>query len=293
MKLQKNKQKGFTLLELLVVISIISLLSSVALASLNSARDKAKIAAGIEYAGYLKRTMAKSIEFNFDDNSNLGLDSTGKKQGTISGGTLSASTDTYNNKGFSAIFPSGAAISWPSKTDSDFDFTNKSFSISVWLKTNGSNLSSNSYNSARLVWTGHCNIGQKGYTIALSNSGNPTGRIETGIIGEGGVGFYFHTSENINLLDNKWHNVSVVFNFTEKKASIYIDGKQITGIVNDNIGGACSTVTNGFLDFSQCAINYIPQNDATDIYIGKSPDGLCGTQRFAGLLDEIIILKEI
>jgi prepilin-type N-terminal cleavage/methylation domain-containing protein len=39
-----KRAQGFTLIELLVVISIISLLSSVALAALNSARDKAKYA---------------------------------------------------------------------------------------------------------------------------------------------------------------------------------------------------------------------------------------------------------
>ncbi len=40
----KKYRKGFTLIELLVVISIVSLVSSVVLASLNSSRQKAKIA---------------------------------------------------------------------------------------------------------------------------------------------------------------------------------------------------------------------------------------------------------
>ena len=52
--------RAFTLIELLVVISIISLLSGVVLASLNAAREKARIAAGTQFEGSLYRAVGGS-----------------------------------------------------------------------------------------------------------------------------------------------------------------------------------------------------------------------------------------
>jgi len=58
------KKRGFTLIELLVVIAIIGILSSVVLASLNTARDKGKDASA---KGSLSSVRAEA-EIFFDDN---------------------------------------------------------------------------------------------------------------------------------------------------------------------------------------------------------------------------------
>jgi len=59
-----NHSRGFTLIELLVVIAIIGILSSVVLASLNTARTKGQDAARISNVKSLKT----ALEMYYDDN---------------------------------------------------------------------------------------------------------------------------------------------------------------------------------------------------------------------------------
>src|SRR3989338_8169379 len=62
MKMFKNSKKGFTLIELLVVIAIIGILSSVVLASLNSARKKSRDATRVANINQIK--LALELEFD-------------------------------------------------------------------------------------------------------------------------------------------------------------------------------------------------------------------------------------
>lgn len=65
-QISKKNNKGFTLIELLVVIAIIGLLSSIVLASLNSARLKARDAAVRDGA----QQMRSLLELEFSNNGN-------------------------------------------------------------------------------------------------------------------------------------------------------------------------------------------------------------------------------
>jgi len=60
-----NKHKGFTLIELLVVIAIIGILSSVVLASLNTAREKSRDAKRVSDI----KQIQLALELYFDSNS--------------------------------------------------------------------------------------------------------------------------------------------------------------------------------------------------------------------------------
>ncbi len=56
--IRRDHRAGFTLVELLVVISIISLLSSIVLASVNGAREKGKVAQAVSNADAIRKALS-------------------------------------------------------------------------------------------------------------------------------------------------------------------------------------------------------------------------------------------
>ncbi len=216
-----NNKNGFTLIEILVVISIIGLLSSVVLASLSTARDKGRVAAGIMFNDSLYQ--ANGIDsygiYNFDDGS--ATDTSGlKNNGTITGATVS--NDVANSTlGKSMYFNGSSYITVP--YNSSMLINNKGFTYSAWIKPTSIPATYNMIMGQQLPYF---NVRSSG-VLHLSFTA-PTQR----------------SVYSVKVLSlNQWYHVAATVD-SSGYASIYIDGKLdaksppyagLIGYVNNNL----------------------------------------------------------
>jgi len=130
------KKTGFTLIELLVVIAIIGLLSSIVLVVTKSARDKARIAAGLQFSAQIYHALGADIlgEWTFDtmvDGKVKDTSGNNNKDGILTNG---AHVDSGSDKGII-----GDALDLSDNNGylvvPDFYINNKkALTIAQWLK---------------------------------------------------------------------------------------------------------------------------------------------------------------
>ncbi len=209
---------GFTLIELLVVVSIISLLSSVVLTSLNTSREKARIAGGRQFAAQVEHTAGDLLvgkwDFNDCSGSNV-ADASGFNNNAVIGGTVTWSTDSPSSTGCS-IALNGTSQNIATAFSSNYNFgSNTNFTLSAWVK--GTN-----FNNGPFIIDNRYTFGgtNGGYSMRVDNLGRPCLRAGNG------TSITDICGTTNTYADNKWHQYTISANRTGV-ARIFVDGKEI------------------------------------------------------------------
>ena len=207
--MHSGDKNAFTLMELLISISIISLLSSVVLASVQGVRNQARLAAGKQFEQSVYSRIGTCLQafYNFEH----GSDTTVKNVSGHSGrdGTIYSDpnyVDSLDDRGQAMEFDgSGDYV----QTSSEIDFDTSGWTVSSWYYPQASNQYAHIFTSSS---------NQRNFATKVSkNSLTP----------------YFYSDQgrtwsedaSASLVLNKWQHLAYVYDGSTMK--IFLDGNKI------------------------------------------------------------------
>lgn len=214
-----KRTDGFTLIELLVVISIVSLLSSVVLSSLSAARERARIAAGLQFEANILHALGADMlaEYTFESASSLGAETSGGSYSASWNGTAGTQVDGVKSKAIDINFGGGLTASAADMS------TNGSFTVSAFIYPRAYTGESGGGGCAHWVYN------PTFFGIACNNS--------LWVNNSSGVRQYFYIPD---LKLNKWNHVAI--SYSGGTARYYLDGKYINSATIGSIPAGASTL---------------------------------------------------
>lgn len=249
-----KRNKGFTLIEILVVVAIIGLLSSIVIGYLSSAKAKARLARALTFEKSAISALFgyEGFFFDFEEVSGTtvpdisGFDHPGNK---TSEGTLSSDVPPHAINGYSLYLDGTNAtrVNIPAPTGGDLDSItdpgSRGYTMSAWFKGSFSSPTQTGYMIYRQGF-------QNGLGIDVG------GNLVSDIKISGGSTLDLNAAEIVN--DDEWHYALVSVNNIDKKAYLFLDGalvdegEYVGDLFNYDsdfiIGGSSAHVFVGYID---------------------------------------------
>jgi prepilin-type N-terminal cleavage/methylation domain-containing protein len=260
------KNRGFTLVELLVVISIIGLLSSVVLAALNGARQKGQVAAGIQFADNNFHLLGLDAIGYWNFNEGIGQIGT-NSSGPDTNSYLPAKDFSIHNRPLTAVV-SVPFFGIPRENSTTPANSGSAASISGgqgYLQANnmsGSDLSPTSVTVSAWVYF-PLHVTANG-TLVRADAGGPT-YLELSVLqGSFNYGCYSGLTPDLSTIQfgsletGKWHHIACSVS-SGKSLTIFYDGRQISRTV--------STTPGSLPPINAIAIGNGTYNNATSEYL--------------------------